>query len=120
MPIHTPTEDLSWRGQLYPAGVASEIPNDLAQILGVMETPRPLPTPPATQESVSQPRALVIINEGSTPEELAVLPTIGKGAGKAILEARPEDGYGSLSELPEAIFAPPYNCDLTQIEAYEG
>lgn len=38
MPVkHTPTEDLGWRGEVYPAGQASFIPDDLAIALGLME-----------------------------------------------------------------------------------
>ena len=79
--------------------------------------PKPEPEQPA---AANASRALTIINEGNSPEELAVLPTIGKGAGKAILDERPKDGYRGLSELPAKIFASPFNCDIVQIEAYTG
>jgi DNA uptake protein ComE-like DNA-binding protein len=79
----------------------------------------PAESPASLGKSASaSPRALLIINEGATPEELAILPTIGKGAGKAILEARPPGGYASLGELPERIFTSPFNCDLAAITAY--
>ena len=64
--------------------------------------------------------ALTLINSATTVEQLTVLPTVGRGAAKVILDERVEPGYVSLAALPAAIFAKPYRCDLEQIKAWEG
>lgn len=64
--------------------------------------------------------ALKLINSATTVEQLTVLPTVGRGAAKVILDERVEPGYVSLAALPAAIFAKPYRCDLEQIKAWEG
>jgi hypothetical protein len=90
------------------------------EMFGLKKPEPEQPTPPDAEPTVAVPRSLTIINEGNSPDELAILPTIGKGAGKVILSDRPEGGYSSLSELPAKIFKPPYNCDMTEIENYSG
>jgi len=90
------------------------------EFFGLKEPPKPEPETEAKQALVSVSRALLIVNEGNSIDELAILPTIGKGAAKVILSDRPDSGYSALSELPAKIFRPPYNCDVAEIEAYTG
>lgn len=66
------------------------------------------------------PAALLLCNSADSPNDLRPIPTVGSGAGKVILRDRPDGGYSDLADLPEAIFAPPYNCDADQIAAWEG
>ncbi|MFH7241776.1 MAG: hypothetical protein ACHWZW_02895 [Spirulina sp.] len=106
-----------WRGRLYGPGPAS-IPDDLARVMGLLPTtPDSAPAPPPPPVA---PPALALINAADKPRTLAVIPTIGPKAGAIILEQRPVDGYAGLSVLPPAIFDPPFNCDLAQIESWEG
>ena len=74
----------------------------------------------ADSKPEKQSPALALCNNAEAPSDLRPIPTIGTGAGKVILRDRPEGGYGDLSELPAFIFAPPYNCDLDEIAAWEG
>lgn len=86
---------------------------------------QPEPTPEtrndiAPQTGIPVSPALVLINNADSPSDLRPLPTVGTGAGKAVLASRPEGGYTSLDELPAAIFEPPYNCKRDAIAAWEG
>jgi hypothetical protein len=69
------------------------------------------------------PPALVLINAAAAADEISVLPTIGKGAAKLILEARPEGGYPSLSAIWEQcprVLARPYSTDPAVVEAWDA
>lgn len=62
--------------------------------------------------------ALSLINSATTTNDLRVLPSIGDAAAKIILEERPEDGYGSLQDLPQRIFEGRFKTDLDAIQGW--
>ena len=64
--------------------------------------------------------ALELINMADNPEDLTPIPTVGIGAAKVILDARPEGGYTKLSDLPKELFAQPYRCSYAEIESWIG
>lgn len=62
--------------------------------------------------------ALSLINSATTIQEIRPLPSIGDAAAKIILEERPEDGYGSLQDLPQRIFEGRFKTDLEAIQGW--
>lgn len=123
MPVsHTPTTDLGWRGAIYPAGRPAQIPDDLAAALGLTEAPAPTPRMEALAPAgPTIPDALKLINGVDVVRELQVIPTIGAGAAKVILQNRPGGGYSSLAqvwELCPKIMASPYTTDPEQVAAW--
>jgi hypothetical protein len=115
---YTPETDLGWRGIVYPAGTPAQIPDDLAAILGLgPAAAQPNPT------TASTPAALKLINGVDVVRELQVIPSIGAGAAKAILGARPKGGYESLDqvwELCPKILSSPYTTNPEQVAAWGG
>ena len=72
---------------------------------------------------VAMPPALALINAAAAADEISVLPTIGKGAAKLILEARPEGGYLSLAAIWEQcprVLVRPYSTDPAVVEAWDA
>jgi hypothetical protein len=124
MPLYTPTTDLGWRGVVYRAGYAAQIPDDLAHALGLTGVPAKSPQgKAAAPAAASIPAALKLINGVDVVRELQVIPTIGAGAAKAILAARPDGGYSSLAqvwELCPKILSSPYTTDPEQVATWGG
>jgi hypothetical protein len=119
MPIYTPDSDLSWHGIAYPAGVPVVIPDDLAAALGLAVDGDPLPMPVEDD----QPPALRLINGTDVVRDLSVIPTIGAGAAKRLIQNRPFGGYANLSEVwalnPELLI-PPYRINLDVVASWGG
>lgn len=119
MPIHTPDSDLSWHGIAYAAGIPVTIPDDLAAALGYAVDGDLLPMPVED----AQPPALRLINGTDIVRDLSVIPTIGAGAAKRLIQNRPPGGYASLAEVwalnPE-LLNPPYRIDTTVIAEWGG
>lgn len=110
----------------YPDGRSVRIPDIDAQVW--IQLHRLSPTPPERSE-VAAPvesaqgggMALQVINQAATVDDIAVLPSIGKGSARVILEARPESGYESLGqvwELCPALLSRPYNVNPAAVDAY--
>jgi DNA uptake protein ComE-like DNA-binding protein len=111
----------------YPDGQSITIPDIDAPAwirLHSMTTEPPSSTAPLPEPSpVAVPPALALINAAATADEISVLPTIGKGAAKLILEARPEGGYLSLAAIWEQcprVLARPYSTDPSVVEAWDA
>ena len=119
---YTPETDLGWRGVVYPAGRPAQIPDDLAVALGLTGIPVSAPQAEASAPAAASiPDALKLINGVDVYREIQAIPTIGAGAAKAILAARPEGGYASLEELWEVcptILKSPYTTDPEQVAAW--
>ncbi|MBD1918862.1 MULTISPECIES: hypothetical protein [Cyanophyceae] len=86
-------------------------------------TPQPPTGTPvnAIAPTPAVPKALVVFNSLGTVREVEIVPTIGKGAAKAILENRPDGGYESLQQvwdLNPKILKPPYTTDPAAIAAW--
>jgi hypothetical protein len=112
------TEDYLWRGVTYLKG-DREIPDDLAIALGLT------PAESGATDSVEPPTvaALVLINFVQSAVDMAILPTVGRGAAKRILDRRPEGGYTSLEQVAELcpeVTRQPYRVDWAQVQAWEG
>lgn len=61
------------------------------------------------------------LNSAEVGADLADIPTIGKGAGKVIIESRPEPGYKTLKEaitLNEKVTKSPYSVDWNAVSAH--
>lgn len=108
----------------YPDGTSVSIPDIDAQtwiqLHGLSPTlPKQQPATPAPDSL--QSAALGVINQAETVDDIATLPSIGKGSAKVILEARPEGGYQSLEQLWQlcpAILSRPYNVNPETVAAY--
>ena len=117
---YTPNVDRIHRGVIYPAGIPCIIPDDLAAALGLAEADEPASTP-AIASTDAIPEALKLINGVDVYREIQVIPTIGAGAAKAILAARPEGGYSSLEQVWEVcpkVLQSPYTTDPEQVAAW--
>lgn len=65
--------------------------------------------------------ALEVINGATVASDIAILPSIGKGASEVILANRPEGGYTSLCQLwalNEEILNRPYRTNKEAVESY--
>jgi hypothetical protein len=111
----------------YPDGQSINIPDIDApawiRLHGMTTEPPSSPAPLPEPSPVAMPPALALINAAATADEISVLPTIGKGAAKLILEARPEGGYPSLAAIWEQcprVLARPYSTDPVVVEAWDA
>lgn len=109
----------------YPDGTSVSIPDIDAQtwiqLHGLSPTPPDQPQPATPAPDILQSAALGVINQAETVDDIATLPSIGKGSAKVILEARPEGGYQSLEQLWQlcpAILSRPYNVNPETVAAY--
>lgn len=110
----------------YPDGRHVRIPDiDSAiwiQLHGLSSTPpersEVIPAREAKSDGIT---ALEAINQAQVVDDVAVLPSIGKGSAKVILDARPEGGYKSLEqvwELCPALLSRPYNVNPEVVATY--
>lgn len=110
----------------YPDGTSVSIPDIDAQtwiqLHGLSPTPPDHSQPVAVVALAPSGKAAVsVINQAETVDDIATLPSIGKGSAKVILEARPEGGYESLEQvwqLCPAILSRPYNVNPETVAAY--
>lgn len=113
------TRSQSWRGTRYLKGSTS-IPDELAIALGL--APIESGAPDSVEPPITVP-ALVLINFVQSAVDMAILPTVGRGAAKRILERRPEGGYTSLEQVEQLnpeVTKQPYRVDWSQVQAWEG
>ena len=111
----------------YPDGRSINIPDIDApawiRLHGMTTEPPSSPAPVPAPSPVAMPPALALINAATAADEISVLPTIGKGAAKLILEARPEGGYLSLAAIWEQcprVLVRPYSTDPAVVEAWDA
>ena len=71
------------------------------QAMGWSESPVPPPAA-ATQKPPDSPQgippALALINGTDVARDVAIIPTVGQGAAKVLIENRPDGGYASLED----------------------
>ena len=80
--------------------------------------PAPTPEPP-----LDIPAALALINGSDVARDVAIIPTIGQGAAKVLIENRPDGGYASLDEaweLNPVLFEGRYKIDVAIVAAWGG
>jgi hypothetical protein len=112
--LYTPDSDLSWHGVGYPAGVAAQIPDDLAIALGLTEAP----TEPATPLEPTDGQALAAAVERL--EELRLIYEVDGWKGiKAIADPlgvkKHHDGWdSSLLLIIEAEYSPEIAAELAE------
>lgn len=111
----------------YPDGQSINIPDIDApawiRLHGMTTEPPSNTTPAPAPSPAAMPPALALINAATAADEISVLPTIGKGAAKLILEARPEGGYPSLAAIWEQcprVLVRPYSADPSVVEAWDA
>ena len=109
----------------YPDGTSVSIPDIDAQtwiqLHGLSPTPPDYSQPATPAPASLQSAALGIINQAEAVDDIATLPSIGKGSANVILETRPEGGYESLEQvwqLCPAILSRPYNVNPETVAAY--
>jgi hypothetical protein len=69
------------------------------------------------------PAALALINGSNVARDVAIIPTIGQGAAKVLIENRPERGYASLNEVWElnpTLFDGRYKVDTATVAQWGG
>jgi hypothetical protein len=69
------------------------------------------------------PAALALINGSDVARDVAIIPTIGQGAAKVLIENRPEGGYASLDEaweLNAVLFDGRYKVDRDVVAQWGG
>lgn len=86
--------------------------------------PAPIPSsePDLPLES-SIPAALALINGSDVPRDVAIIPTIGQGAAKVLIENRPDGGYASLEqawELNPVLFEGRFKIDAEAVAMWGG
>jgi hypothetical protein len=119
-----------WRRRSWGPGL-TEIPDDLAAALGLTSAPAAAPTqssaldepPDDSDDDDAIPYALRLINGVDVVREIQVIPTIGAGAAKRLLENRPPGGYQSLDDcwtLNPELLSPPYRTDPDAIAVWGG
>jgi hypothetical protein len=115
-----------WRRQSWGPGLTA-IPDDLAAALGLAAAPTQssaLDEPPDdSDDDDAIPYALRLINGVDVVREIQVIPTIGAGAAKRLLENRPPGGYQSLDDcwtLNPELLSPPYRTDPDAIAVWGG
>lgn len=64
-------------------------------------TPAPVPASPPAMPTDGTPPSLALINGSNVARDVAIIPTIGQGAAKALIENRPDGGYASLEQAWE-------------------
>ena len=67
--------------------------------------------------------ALALINGSDVARDVAIIPTIGQGAAKVLIENRPEGGYASLEqawELNPVLFEGRYKIDTDAVAQWGG
>ena len=112
----------------YPDGRSINIPDidapDWMRIHGLTAQPRDESAHSTASEPVAiASKALALINEAATIDQIAVLPTIGKAGATLILESRPEAGYPSLAVVWEQcprLLSRPYNVNPATVEAWDA
>jgi hypothetical protein len=84
----------------------------------------PISPPPESEPSLDAPAAaLTLINGSDVARDVAIIPTIGQGAAKVLIENRPEGGYASLEEaweLNPALFDGRYKVDRDVVSQWGG
>ena len=101
--------------------------------MGWTETPEPPKTPPSVAHALdpvpltvttdSNPPALVLINGSDVARDVAIIPTIGQGAAKVLIENRPDGGYASLEqvwELNPVLFEGRFKVDPEAVAQWGG
>lgn len=84
------------------------------------------PAKPSTspEESLEPiPAALTLINGSDVARDVAIIPTIGQGAAKVLIENRPDRGYASLEqawELNPVLFEGRYKVDPEAVTLWGG
>ena len=94
----------------------TKIPEPTSPIPTAPSQPDPLTyenKPPDYSDAVTQ-----FINNASDVAEIRAIPTIGDAAAKIIFEERPENGYGSLDELPSKIFGGRFKTDIDVVRLW--
>ena len=69
------------------------------------------------------PAALTLINGSDVARDVAIIPTIGQGAAKVLIENRPDGGYASLEqawELNPVLFEGRYKVDPEAVAQWAG
>ncbi len=69
------------------------------------------------------PAALTLINGSDVARDVAIIPTIGQGAAKVLIENRPDGGYASLEqawELSPVLFEGRYKVDPEAVAQWAG
>jgi hypothetical protein len=124
--------------RLYRGGITSPLLHEIDAIawkaMGWTETPEPPPTlpsvapaptidPPQSIATDSTPAALTLINGSDVARDVAIIPTIGQGAAKVLIENRPDGGYASLEqawELSPVLFEGRYKVDPEAVAQWAG
>ena len=84
---------------------------------------KPVAIAPPEQTNKNVPAALTLINGSNVARDVAIIPTIGQGAAKALIENRPDVGYASLEqawELNPALFDGRYKVDPEAVAQWGG
>lgn len=83
--------------------------------------PEPQLQPELPLENI--PAALALINGSDVARDVAIIPTIGQGAAKVLIENRPSAGYASLDEaweLNPSLFDGRYKVDRDIVAQWGG
>lgn len=118
--------------RLYRGGEVSPLLHEIDALawraMGWTDTPEPRPAPlsvapvqPTATDSI--PSALALINSSDVARDVAIIPTIGQGAAKVLIENRPDGGYASLEqawELNPALFEGRYKVDAEAVAQWGG
>jgi hypothetical protein len=87
---------------------------------------KPVPIPSSDPDiplDPSIPPALALINGSDVARDVAIIPTIGQGAAKVLIENRPDGGYASLDEaweLNPVLFEGRFKIDTEAVALWGG
>jgi len=84
---------------------------------------KPVTIEPSELPLVDIPAALALINGSDLARDVAIIPTIGQGAAKVLIENRPDGGYASLEEawgLNPTLFDGRYKVDTATVAQWGG
>ena len=84
---------------------------------------KPVTIAPIAPEPLKDTSALALINGSNVARDVAIIPTIGQGAAKVLIENRPEGGYASLEEAWErnpTLFDGRYKVDTDTVAQWGG
>jgi hypothetical protein len=90
-----------------------------------------MPKAPAKPVTIDRPKlpladipaALALVNGSDVARDVAIIPTIGQGAAKVLIENRPEGGYASLEDAWErnpTLFDGRYKVDTVTVAQWGG